>query len=206
MNGSQKALKELLIALDNFSDVKIIITKPNSDTDGRIIIQLIDDYAKRRPDKVKAFTSLGQAKYLSAIKHADVVIGNSSSGLTEVPAMKKPTVNIGPRQRGRLKAVSVIDCDEKANAIMAAIKKALSPDFQVRTSVSRTPMVPLSGFGSLALTGGAKAACGTNCFVVDGLDQRSCATAPPPFSYISIMTLYVLPATRSILPLFSMFE
>ena len=102
----------------------------NADTEGRVIIQMIDDYAKGRPNKVKAFTSLGQTKYLSAIKHADVVIGNSSSGLTEAPAMKKPTVNIGVRQRGRLKVTSVIDCDETANAIISAIKKALSPDFQ----------------------------------------------------------------------------
>ncbi len=128
--NSHQALKELFQALDNFPDAKIIFTKPNSDTDGRIIIQMLDDYVKKQPNRAKAYISMGQLAYLSAIKHVDIIIGNSSSGLIEVPAMKKPTVNIGERQRGRLRAASVIDCDNTAAAIMAAIKKALSQDFQ----------------------------------------------------------------------------
>lgn len=130
IRGPRQALESLFTALDNFPDAKIIFTKPNSDIECRVIINMIDSYAKKQPDRVRAFTSLGQVKYLSAIKYTDVVVGNSSSGLIEVPAIKKPTVNIGDRQRGRLKAPSVIDCNENTDAIVAAIKKALSPDFQ----------------------------------------------------------------------------
>jgi UDP-N-acetylglucosamine 2-epimerase (non-hydrolysing)/GDP/UDP-N,N'-diacetylbacillosamine 2-epimerase (hydrolysing) len=129
-NGPQKAVYELLKALDNFPDAKVIFTKPNADTSGRIIIKIIEEYAERQKDRVKVFTSLGQLRYLSALKHVDVVIGNSSSGLIEVPFFKKPTVNLGDRQRGRLKAPSVVDCAENERDIASAIQKALSPEFQ----------------------------------------------------------------------------
>lgn len=132
--GPKHAIKELFRALDHFKDAKIIFTKPNADTDGRVICQMIDDYMVRQPDRVIATTSLGQLRYLSAIKHVDAVIGNSSSGLIEAPALKKPTINLGYRQNGRLKANSVIDCDENAEAIIAAIQKALSVDFMLTIS------------------------------------------------------------------------
>lgn len=134
----------LFKALDEFPDAKIILTKPNSDTDGRVIIRMIDDYADRQPDRVTAFTSLGQLRYLSAVTHADVVIGNSSSGLVEVPVLKKPTVDIGNRQRGRLKAASVIECEEDYLAIKEAINKALSPEFRQ----SLAEVVSLYGIGN----------------------------------------------------------
>jgi len=125
-----QAMQELFIALDAFKDAHIIITKPNADTDGRILCTMIDEYAVRRYGRVHASTSLGQLKYLSALKHTDVVIGNSSSGLTEAPAIKIPTVNIGDRQKGRLRASSVIDCEESSASIITAIEKALSAEFQ----------------------------------------------------------------------------
>jgi UDP-hydrolysing UDP-N-acetyl-D-glucosamine 2-epimerase len=125
-----QAMQELFIALDAFKNAHIIITKPNADTDGRILCTMIDEYAERQRDRVLASTSMGQLKYLSALKHADVIIGNSSSGLTEAPALKKPTVNLGDRQKGRLRASSVIDCEETSASIVAAIEKALSADFQ----------------------------------------------------------------------------
>lgn len=128
------AMQELFFALDHFQDAKIIITKPNADTDGRIICQMIDDYKARQPDRVMATASLGQVRYLSAIKHVDAVIGNSSSGLIEAPALKKPTINLGNRQKGRLKAASVIDCAENTEALVAAIQKALSADFMLSIS------------------------------------------------------------------------
>ena len=105
----------------------IILTKPNSDTDGRIIIQMIDEYAANRPN-VKAYTSLGQLRYLSAIAQVDAVVGNSSSGLYEVPSFKKPTVNIGDRQKGRLQAESIINCNSQANHIYDAIQQAFVLD------------------------------------------------------------------------------
>jgi UDP-hydrolysing UDP-N-acetyl-D-glucosamine 2-epimerase len=128
--GPAGPLGEVFQALDRFPAAKIIFTKANADTAGRVINRLIDDYAAARPERAKAFTSLGQRLYLSAVKHADAVIGNSSSGLMEVPVFKKPTVNIGDRQRGRLRASSVIDCGEREEEIAAAIGKALSRPFR----------------------------------------------------------------------------
>lgn len=128
--GPKQAMENLFKALDTFTEAKVIFTKANSDTDGRIINEMIDNYVLEHPSKAVAFTSLGQLRYLSAIKHVDIVMGNSSSGIIEVPFMKKPTINIGDRQKGRLKAESVIDCDESVDSITCAIEKVLSPEFQ----------------------------------------------------------------------------
>lgn len=122
--------RELLSAIDNFPTARIIFTKPNADTYGRSIINLIEAYTKKHTNKAIAFTSLGQLRYLSALSLMDVVIGNSSSGLTEAPSFKVPTINIGDRQRGRIKAASIIDTPPERTAITAGIKKALSKDFQ----------------------------------------------------------------------------
>lgn len=128
--GPGKPFDELLKAIGHFSEAKIIFTKANADTSGRIINQKIDEFAEINPFRVKVFTSMGQHLYLSAIKNTDIVMGNSSSGLVEVTALRKPTVNIGARQNGRLKADSVIDCEEKEQAIVLAIKKGLSQEFK----------------------------------------------------------------------------
>ncbi len=123
--------QELLEALDSLGpDVGLIITKPNSDTHGRILIKMIDDYVAARPN-AKAYTSLGQLRYLSAIAQVDAVVGNSSSGLYEVPSFKRPTVNIGDRQKGRLQASSVINCSNTASDIKKAVSKAFEKDCSV---------------------------------------------------------------------------
>ena len=137
--SAEEQFKQLLIALDKFQYTTIIFTKPNSDTDGRVIIQLIDDYVKNNPHKAISFTSLGQLRYLSAIQFMDVVVGNSSSGLIEVPSFKKATINIGDRQQGRVKATSVIDCETDNNDIEKAIKKALSVEFKEELKSSKNP-------------------------------------------------------------------
>ena len=129
-DATELSMASLLSALKFFPEAKIIFTKPNADTHGRIIIDMINRYVEDNRNNTVIFTNMGQKLYLSAIKHVDAVIGNSSSGLTEVPLFKKPTINLGDRQRGRLKAKSVIDCEENTEAIIAAIKKALSPEFQ----------------------------------------------------------------------------
>ena len=126
----QTQFTQLLNALDCFPEAKVIFTKANADTAGRAINQLIDQYAETHNKRVKTFTSMGQILYLSALGHVSVVIGNSSSGLVEAPYVPVPTVNIGDRQRGRLKAKSVIDCLERKEDIVAAIKKAISPQFK----------------------------------------------------------------------------
>ena len=102
---------ELLKSLDAIEEATLIFTKPNSDKDGRVIIEMIDDYVTRNRDKAIAFISLGQLRYLSALQYMDVVVGNSSSGVYEVPIFKKPTINIGDRQKGRLMPRSVINCE-----------------------------------------------------------------------------------------------
>ncbi len=128
--SSEDQFSELLESLKLFKDARIIFTMPNADHDGRVIIQLIEDFVKKNSEKAIAFDSLGQLRYLSAIKHCDVVIGNSSSGLIEVPHFKKPTINIGDRQRGRIMADSVINCKPIKNSIAKSIQLALSVNFQ----------------------------------------------------------------------------
>lgn len=132
LEGPEKPFQELLRALDHFSNARIIFTKANADASGRIINQSLDDYARRNSARVKAFTSMGSLLYWSAMQHVDIVVGNSSSGIIEAPVLHKPAVNIGDRQRGRLRADSVIDCEEKEPAIVAAIETGLSASFKSR--------------------------------------------------------------------------
>ena len=129
---------ELLAALEKLDNVTLIFTMPNSDTDGRILFQVIEDFVAGNP-RAKVFTSLGQLCYLSCIKHVDGVVGNSSSGLAEVPTFRKGTINIGDRQRGRLKAKSVIDCDPKETPISSAIQKLYSTEFQNKLTTVKNP-------------------------------------------------------------------
>lgn len=136
---AENQFTKLLEAIDTFHDVTIIFTKANADTDGRIINQLIDEYVMEHSDKAVAFISLGQIRYLSALQFMDVVVGNSSSGLIEVPSFKTATVNIGDRQRGRIKASSVIDCEPTSNAIKNAIEKALSKEFRESLKLIENP-------------------------------------------------------------------
>ncbi len=121
-------MQALLDALDGLGpEVGIIFTKPNADTGGRRLSDMIDAYVAER-EQAKAFTSLGQLRYLSLIPQVDAVVGNSSSGLYEVPSFKKPTVNIGDRQKGRLQASSVINCAPVADDILQAVRQAFVLD------------------------------------------------------------------------------
>ena len=123
---SADQLEELFWALDQFgSDTGMIFTMPNADTEGRVLIQQIERYVASR-DNARSFASLGQKRYLGTMAIADVVIGNSSSGLYEAPSLQTPSVNIGIRQQGRLKAESVFDCIPEKEAIAEAISIALS--------------------------------------------------------------------------------
>ena len=131
--------QSLLDALDQQENTHLIFTKANSDTDGRMINQMIDDYVAKNSHKSVAFTSLGQLRYLSALQFVDAVVGNSSSGLLEVPSFKKATINIGDRQKGRLKATSVIDCEPNQNSIQSALVQVFSHDFQASLSTTVNP-------------------------------------------------------------------
>ena len=125
-----ESLRHLFAAFDQWPEVRVVFTKSNADTGGRELNALIDEYVAANPRRMAAFVSLGQLRYLSLLREADIVIGNSSSGILEAPSAKTPTVNIGPRQHGRLKAPSVIDCDASTNAILQAIDRALSDEFR----------------------------------------------------------------------------
>lgn len=127
--SAETQTQELLLALDAFPDWNFIITKANADGDGRIINQLLEKYAQAHAN-IKVFDSLGMVRYLSAMKYCEMVIGNSSSGLVEAPSFHIPTVNIGDRQKGRIRAASVMDCTPEKTAIVETMMKAKHPDFQ----------------------------------------------------------------------------
>lgn len=131
--------RELLAALDNFAGRHILITYPNNDARGKIIIDLIEDYARQRPGGVKVIPSLGRQRYTAALQCVAAVVGNSSSGIVEVPSMGIPTVDIGMRQRGRIAGPSVIHCGDSAYEITAAIARALTPEM---AEVARTAPNP----------------------------------------------------------------
>ena len=126
---SADQMRELIKALSSQEDTSLIFTMPNADTDGRVIFDLIDEFVQKN-DFAYAFKSLGQLRYLSCIPHVDAVIGNSSSGLTEVPTFKKPTINIGDRQKGRIMARSIISCEPLCSDIKISIKKIYEKDFK----------------------------------------------------------------------------
>ena len=100
---------------------------------------MIDEYVNLNKDRCRGYTSLGQKKYLSALQFCDAVVGNSSSGIIEVPSFKIPTVNIGDRQKGRARAESVIDCGNGGEQIDAALMKALSDEFRDKISGIKNP-------------------------------------------------------------------
>lgn len=123
-----EAFNNLLKALDGYSEYQVILTYPNADDGGREIIPLLEAYASNNPNRVLAIPSLGQLRYLSVVKHASAVVGNSSSGIIEVPSFNVSTVNIGERQRGRMAANSVFNCNATIDGISVAIKEALGAD------------------------------------------------------------------------------
>ena len=126
---ASEQFQNLLYVLDSLDSVKILFTKANADTDGRIINRMIDDFIKERPNKAVGFTSLGQLRYLSTIRYVDGVVGNSSSGLIEAPTFKVGTINIGDRQRGRVQADSVINCEPTVKGIELAFRELFSAQF-----------------------------------------------------------------------------
>jgi GDP/UDP-N,N'-diacetylbacillosamine 2-epimerase (hydrolysing) len=136
---SIKQFKELLASIDELDNTNIIFTKSNSDTDGKKINLAIDEYIVKNSSKSKGFYSLGQLNYLSILQYVDFVIGNSSSGLLEAPSFKIGTINVGDRQRGRIKAKSVIDCLPNKKNITNAIKQIYSSEFQKNLKKVKNP-------------------------------------------------------------------
>jgi GDP/UDP-N,N'-diacetylbacillosamine 2-epimerase (hydrolysing) len=153
---SELQTRALLLALSKLKDTTLIFTMPNADNGSHIIIKLIQEFVKKNDDAF-AFVSLGQQRYLSCVAHVDGVVGNSSSGLTEVPSFRKGTINIGSRQAGRLQASSVINCGPEEGQIRAALEKLYSHDFQ----------------SSLELTSNPYGECGAGAKIVSALMDAS---------------------------------
>ena len=129
-NNTQRQFQNLLDVLDGLKDANIIFTKANADSGGRVINRMIDRYVSKNPHKSAGFVSMGKFRYLSALKYMDAAVGNSSSGIIEASALGVPAINIGDRQKGRIKPKSVIDCRLEKKDISRAIKKLYSRKFQ----------------------------------------------------------------------------
>lgn len=129
----------LLAALAVFPEWQFVLTRPNADAGGRTIFPLLDAFAAKDSARRRVFASLGQARYLSLLRQVPVVIGNSSSGIIEAPSFGAATVNVGDRQRGRLRAASVIDCPIETDAIVRAIRQAVSAEFQAQLPAVKNP-------------------------------------------------------------------
>lgn len=136
--ASPQQMTELLEALHGLTDTHLIITMPNADAGSRELARLVDGFVTSHPN-ARAYTSLGQLRYLSCMRLVDGVVGNSSSGLAEAPSLGVGTVNIGDRQRGRLKAGSVIDCIPQRGDILAAIERLYTPDFRQTLQAIQNP-------------------------------------------------------------------
>lgn len=127
---ASEQVDNLLKALAKIEGLRVIFTKSNADSDGRVINFLIDAYHALHPDETRVFSSMGQLRYLSAMKHIQAVVGNSSSGIIEAPSFHLPTINIGDRQKGRVMAESIINCQPETGEILAALHKGLSAEFR----------------------------------------------------------------------------
>jgi GDP/UDP-N,N'-diacetylbacillosamine 2-epimerase (hydrolysing) len=137
-DSPSQQMRELLSALSQLQDTTLIFTMPNADTGGRVLIKMIEEFVSLN-DNSRAFTSLGQLKYFSCIAQVDGVVGNSSSGLTEVPSFRKGTVNIGDRQTGRLQAGSIINCSPTRDGIQRAIAQLYSTEFERALLFTQNP-------------------------------------------------------------------
>ena len=135
---TKESIANIFHALDYFPDYFVIFTKANADEAGRMINHMIEDYVEKRELSI-AVTSLGQLLYLSALNFVDAVIGNSSSGIIEVPSFRIPTINVGDRQKGRICAKSVLNCPPETDAIVAALNHGLSKAFKQDLADTRNP-------------------------------------------------------------------
>jgi len=140
--SSEKAARALLEAVEKFPGAQVIFTGSNADAGSSAVTKLFREYASANPARAKFVSSAGHENYLALLSHCDVVLGNSSSGIVEAPAVGTPTVNLGTRQAGRLRAASIIDCGETARAIGQALELALSPAFGEAMKHQQLPYRP----------------------------------------------------------------
>ncbi|MBA6264341.1 UDP-N-acetylglucosamine 2-epimerase [Colwellia sp. Bg11-12] len=172
--------QNILAALESFVDHQVIITYPNADDGGRKIISFLNEYANKHKSRVLLIPTLGLDRFLSAVKYATAVIGNSSSGIIEVPSLGVPTINIGQRQQGRMSAHSVIHCGVKQTDITNAIKDVFA---------GKVDLYGLNPYASVNSTPG-KTALSTSDMILDKIKR---------FNFSTIKHFYDLPvAMKSI--------
>lgn len=135
----ERDFNQILLGLEQLHDTLIIFTKANADVGGRLINKMIDEYVEKHSEKAIAFTSLGQLRYLSALQYVDAVVGNSSSGIVEAPSFKVATINIGNRQKGRVKAKSTLDIGVDAAELVSALQTINTSEFQARLTKVKNP-------------------------------------------------------------------
>ena len=134
-----KDIREFLDALDQFKDLKVILTMPNSDTGRDAIALAVENYVEKHSNRAKAYTSLGLRRYLSTLQFVKAAVGNSSSGIIEVPSFGIPTLNIGDRQKGRLASKSVVNCGTSKDEVIAGLKLCLSEEMQKAAKTYENP-------------------------------------------------------------------
>lgn len=134
-----KDIREFLDALDQFNDLKVIFTMPNSDTGRDAIALAVENYVEKHSNRAKAYTSLGLKRYLSTLQFVKAAVGNSSSGIIEVPSFGIPTLNIGDRQKGRLASKSVVNCGTSKDEVIAGLKLCLSEEMQKAAKTYENP-------------------------------------------------------------------
>jgi GDP/UDP-N,N'-diacetylbacillosamine 2-epimerase (hydrolysing) len=138
VSSAKQQTEELLAAIAGFPDITFLFTKANADADGRVINKMLGEYAEEHSN-VLLYDSLGMRRYLSAVSGAEFVIGNSSSGLIEVPSFHVPTINIGDRQKGRIQGDTIINCKPERSSIVNAIEKACDNMFRMSIKNSVNP-------------------------------------------------------------------
>lgn len=136
---AEKDIKEFIAALEERKDLRVFFTMPNSDTGSQAIVDAINDFVTNNPNRSIAYKSLGIKRYLSVMKYAGAVVGNSSSGLLEVPSFGIPTLNIGDRQKGRMSADSVYNCGTDKESILKGLDVIMSPAFKKKAAETHNP-------------------------------------------------------------------
>ena len=136
---AKEDIDDFIAALDERKDLRIIFTMPNSDTGGQAIVEAINSFVSNNPQRAKAFKSLGVLRYLSVMQQVAAVVGNSSSGLVEVPSFGIPTLNIGDRQKGRMAADSVYNCETDKQSVLKGLDIVLSEEFKQKAAATQNP-------------------------------------------------------------------
>lgn len=135
----EQDINDFIAALETRKDLRIVFTMPNSDTGSQAIVDAINSFVAQNSDRAVAYKSLGIKRYLSVMKHVGAVVGNSSSGLVEVPSFGIPTLNIGDRQKGRIAADSVLNCETDKDSILRGLDTILSPAFRQKAAATHNP-------------------------------------------------------------------